>query len=85
MGFAILIMLIFHTYMICFNWTTVETPALMEQNIFSKLSYCQCWKATFGENICLWLIPVSSVSPTSGLDYNANVPVGGVLAIAETD
>lgn len=83
MSFAIGVMLLFHTYVIFKNWTTFEAAALFDNNIFKEMSYGKCWKATFGEDICLWLIPVDSINPTSGLDYDANMPVGGVMTIPD--
>ena len=73
------VMLIFHTVLIFNNWTTLEGGVLMENNIFRDQTYAHCWKSTFGESKCLWFIPISSVDPSLGLDYKANVPVGGVL------
>ena len=51
----------------------------MSNNIFKSMTYYQSWKVTFGENKCLWFIPVDSISPLAGLDYNADVPVMGIV------
>lgn len=83
MGFAIAILLGFHTYIILFNSSTFEAGALFQQNIFSNMTYAECWEASFGKNKCLWLLPVSSISPKAGLDYGAEIPVGGVIATTE--
>ena len=85
LAFSTFIMLIFHSGVILLNWTTLEGPTLYDENIFSKMSYTQCWEATFGTNKFLWLIPVTSISPTAGLDYGASIPVGGVLDITDQE
>ena len=82
-SFSVSIMFLFHTFLIFNNWTQLESPALMDNNIFKKMSYSRSWKATFGDNCLLWFIPVDSISPLGGLDYDADVPVGGL--IADTD
>ena len=79
LSFGVGAMLIFHTVLILNNWTTLEGNVLMDTNIFKEQTYTHCWKSTFGENKWLWLVPITSVDPSCGLDYKANIPVGGVI------
>ena len=53
---------------------------MRERNIFKDQTLLESWEQTFGKNKCLWLLPIGGPHPEQGLDYQANIPVAGVLS-----
>ena len=47
-GISISLLLLFHTFLILNNWSTLEAGGLMTQNIFKSHSYMRSWKLVFG-------------------------------------
>ena len=79
-SFALFNMTAMHTYLICKNWTTLEMAALRkEKDIFKDQSVRESWEQVMGKNKLLWFLPIGGPTPDRGLDYNANIPVVGVI------
>ena len=52
---------------------------MSEKDIFKNQTCLQSWEQAFGTNKWLWFVPVGGPRPEQGLDYGANIPVGGVI------
>ena len=53
---------------------------MRERDIFKDQTLLESWEQTFGKNKFLWFLPIGGPHPEQGLDYQANIPVAGVLS-----
>ena len=60
-------MLVFHTFLIAKNWTTIESGILMKNGRYRHLSTCHAIRLTFGDNPLLWALPCSGPPGLQGL------------------
>jgi palmitoyltransferase len=56
---SIMLMWIFHTFLLCKNWTTLEMTELLRKDIFRDQPCMNSWKQAFGPNCLYWFIPIA--------------------------
>ena len=78
-------MWLFHTFLLCKNWSSLEMAELGKQDIFSHQKISESWKQAFGDNRLYWFIPVRAPQAAQGLDYEANIPIGSIVEQTESN
>ena len=69
-----------HTYIILWNYSTLEMSELRQDNIFKHQTFSQTWCLVFGNNPMLWFLPIGgATNAIEGLDYKANMTVIGLV------
>ena len=62
------------------NKTAVDSKHLTgEYDIYRDKSKRENWEQVFTSNILFWILPLGKPDIRQGLDYGANIPVGGLM------
>jgi len=62
------------------NKTTVDRFALSKNNIYKSKTTMENWSTVFTPNPLTWLLPFGTPSVLQALDYQAEVPAGGLVS-----
>ena len=74
------ILMCWHLVLVCYNWSTIEmAPLMTEHNSFKHQAGSIAWQYTMGDNCLYWFVPLGAPNPKMGLDYNATIPIVGVI------
>jgi len=78
--FDFTILLGFQTHLIMNNKTTIDRAHLTGNfDIYKRKTGMENWKTIFTSNVFSWLLPFGTPSMQQALDYNAEVPAGGLV------
>lgn len=78
--FDFVILLGFHTHLIMTNKTSIDRNHLTGNfNIYKRKTRLENWQTIFTTNVFSWLLPFGPPSVHQALDYQAEVPVGGLV------
>ena len=78
--FDFAILLGFQTYLIMTNKTTIDRNHLQGSfDIYKRKTRLENWQTVFTTNVLSWLLPFGTPDVHQALDYDAEVPAGGLV------